>query len=159
MDTQGSDLQMIEEIRALKYRYLRAVDLKLWEELAETLCVDVVADYGSPSGGAPLSFEGRDGLVAHLSTALAGRIATQHTVTQPEIVVSGDEATGTWSMQDTVIAAEFGVLIRGGAFYHDTYRREDGVWRIASTAYQRLYETMETFQGDERFTLTAFMWS
>ena len=51
MDTQGLDLQTIEEIRALKYRYLRAVDLKLWDELAGTLCVDVVADYGSPSGG------------------------------------------------------------------------------------------------------------
>src|ERR1700756_4796520 len=39
MDTQGLDLQTIEEIRALKYRYLRAVDLKLWDELAGTLCV------------------------------------------------------------------------------------------------------------------------
>lgn len=153
------DLQTVEDIRALKYRYLRAVDLKLWDELADTLCVDVVADYGSPSGGAPLKFESRDAIVTHLSTALAGQIATQHTVTQPEITVSGDTATGIWSLQDTVIAAEYGVLIRGGAFYTDTYRREGGVWRIASTAYQRLYETMETFQGNERFTLTSFMWS
>lgn len=158
MDTQGLDLQTIEEIRVLKYRYLRAVDLKLWDELAGTLCVDVVADYGSPSGGGPLKFDSRDALVTHLSTALAGPIATQHMVTQPEIAVTGDTATGTWSMQDTVIAAEYGVLIRGGAYYVDTYRREDGEWRIASTAYKRIYETMETFQGNERFTLTDFMW-
>lgn len=153
------DLQTIEDIRSLKYRYLRAVDLKLWGDLADTLCADVVADYGSPSGGGPLKFESRDDLVTHLSTALAGAIATQHMVTQPEITVTGDTATGTWSMQDTVIAAEYGVLIRGGAYYTDTYRREDGVWRIASTAYQRIYETMETFQGNDRFTLTAHMWS
>lgn len=153
------DLQALEQIRGLKYRYLRAVDLKLWDELADTLCVDVVADYGSPSGGGPLKFESREALVGHLSTALAGPIATQHMVTQPEIAVAGDVATGTWSMQDTVIASEYGVMIRGGAYYNDTYRREDGVWRIASTAYQRIYETMETFQGNERFTLTSFMWS
>ena len=153
------DLETIETIRALKYRYLRAVDLKLWDELADTLCVDVVADYGSPSGGGPLRFESRDALVKHLSEALGGAIGTQHMVTQPEITVTGDTASGIWSMQDTVIAAEFGVVIRGGAYYNDTYRREDGGWRIASTAYERIYETMETFQGNERFALTALMWS
>jgi hypothetical protein len=152
------DLETVEAIRLLKYRYLRAVDLKLWDELADTLCEDVVADYGSPSGGGPLKFESRDALVGHLSAALSGAIGTQHMVTQPEITVDGDTASGTWSMQDTVIAAEYGVVIRGGAYYVDTYRREDGVWRIASTSYKRIYETMESQQGNERFTLTDFMW-
>lgn len=153
------DLQTVEDIRVLKYRYFRTLDLKLWDEFAQTLCEDVVGDYGSPSGGQPLHFEGRTALVDHMRTALSGQIATQHVASHPEIEVSGDEASGSWAMQDIVIAKEYGIQIRGGAYYTDTYRREDGVWRIASTAYKRIYETMETYQGNERFTLTAFMWS
>ena len=152
------DLETVEAIRALKYRYLRSLDLKLWDEFAATLCIDVVGDYGSPSGGQPLHFEGRDALVGHMRSALTGPIATQHVASHPEITVDGDTAVGSWAMQDTVVASEFGVIIRGGAYYQDTYRREDGVWRIRSTGYRRLYETMETLTGSET-TLTAFMWA
>ncbi len=34
------DLATIEEIRQVKYRYLRCVDLKLWDELAEVFTPD-----------------------------------------------------------------------------------------------------------------------
>ena len=37
-----SALDEIEAIRQLKYRYLRAVDLKLWDLLASTFAVDAV---------------------------------------------------------------------------------------------------------------------
>lgn len=152
------DLETVEAIRALKYRYLRALDLKRWDEFADTLCVDAVARYGTPSGGKPLHFEGREAVVDYMRTTLAGAIATQHVASHPDITVEGDTATGSWAMQDTVIASEFGVVIRGGAYYTDTYRREDGVWRIASTGYERIFETMETLTGAET-TLTAFMWN
>ena len=38
------DLATIEEIRQVKYRYLRCVDLKLWDELAEVFTPDATVD-------------------------------------------------------------------------------------------------------------------
>ena len=40
----------IEEIERLKYRYLRALDTKHWDEFADTLTEDVVGDYGESLG-------------------------------------------------------------------------------------------------------------
>ena len=34
------DLAALEEIRRVKYRYLRCVDLKLWDEIAEVFTPD-----------------------------------------------------------------------------------------------------------------------
>jgi len=54
------DFVALEEIRQLKYRYLRSVDEKRWDELADTLTPDATADYGTPTYGKPLSLVGRD---------------------------------------------------------------------------------------------------
>ncbi len=37
----------IDEIMRVKYRYLRALDTKHWDEFADTLTEDIVGDYGS----------------------------------------------------------------------------------------------------------------
>jgi hypothetical protein len=147
----------VEEIRQLKYRYLRALDLKHWDEFAATLTEDATGEYGSPSGGRPLSFQGRDAIVDYMRDALSNSIITVHSCTHPEISVEGDEATGSWCLDDTVIVPEHRMLIRGAAYYSDRYRREDGVWRIAHTGYDRIYETAEPFA--EGLRVTASMWS
>jgi len=41
------DLVALEEIRQVKHRYLRCVDLKLWDDLADTFTQDATADYGT----------------------------------------------------------------------------------------------------------------
>ena len=56
---------------------------------------------------------------------------TEHRVTHPEIAVNGDEATGTWYLQDRVIVAEFDFMLIGAGFYHDRYRRTADGWRIS----------------------------
>ena len=64
-----------------------------------------------------------------------------HFASQPEIDIDGDTATGTWCFEDTVIATEYRVVIKGAAFYEDRYARgEDGRWRISHTGYVRTYE-------------------
>ena len=45
-----ADLQEIEAIKRVKYRYLRALDTKHWEDFADTLTEDIVGDYGSSLG-------------------------------------------------------------------------------------------------------------
>ncbi len=74
-----------------------------------------------------------------------------HRCGQPEITVDGDKATGTWSFEDTVIAMEYRVVIKGAAFYEDSYERgADGKWRISHIGYQRIYETMSSLDDSRR---------
>ncbi|MBO2447823.1 nuclear transport factor 2 family protein [Actinomadura barringtoniae] len=152
------DLIALEEIRSLKARYLRSIDLKLWDEFAGTLAEDIVANYGSPSGGRTLNFTTRDQVVDYMRNALGDGMTTVHVVHNPELTVDGDTASGTWCLEDTVIVDEYKLLIRGACYYTDTYRRRDGEWQIASTQYQRIYEYMVPFDAMPGFKLTANMW-
>jgi hypothetical protein len=52
------DLATIEEIRQVKYCYLRCVDLKLWDELAGVFTPDATVDYGTQVYGKPLKLAG-----------------------------------------------------------------------------------------------------
>ena len=113
------DLVELEQIRRVKYRYLRCVDLKRWDEIADVFTQDATADYGTPSAGRPLRLGGRDEIVAFLRDSLGNGIITLHAAGQPEIDIDGDTATGTWRFEDTVIATEFKVAIVGAAFYED----------------------------------------
>ena len=64
----GMDQIAIREIEQLKYRYLRALDLKEWDEFGQTLAEDIDATYGTR-----LDFSGRDQVVE-----LHARVAAGH---------------------------------------------------------------------------------
>lgn len=154
------DLVVLEEIRRLKYRYTRGVDLKQWDDVAEVFTEDATADYGTMTYGAPLRFTGRAEIVGFLREKLGGGIITMHSVGQPEIDVDGADATGRWAMTDKVIVPEHRIVIEGAAYYEDTYRRgDDGRWRIRGTGYVRTYETMFSFADQPGFRLTANRWA
>lgn len=153
------DLVTVEEIKRVKYRYLRCVDTKDWDGLAQVLTEDVVADYGTPTYGRPLRLTGRDTLVGFLRDKLGADMITTHFAGQPEIDVAGDTATGTWAFEDTVIATKYRVVIAGAAFYEDRYRREDGHWRISHTGYRRTYEATYSLDDMPSFRLTANRWA
>jgi hypothetical protein len=156
----GMDLVALEEIKRLKHRYLRCVDTKNWDELAGTFAADATADYGTHAYGSPLSFTGRDAIIGFLRDKLVPGIITTHFAGQPEIDIDGDEASGIWAFQDTVIATEHSVVIAGAAFYEDRYvRGADGRWRIRHTGYQRTYEAMLSLSDLPSFRLTANRWA
>jgi len=154
------DLAALEEIRRVKYRYLRCVDLKLWDEIGDVFTADATVDYGTRALGKPIKLSGRDEIVAFLRDSLGPGIVTVHFASQPEIDISGDVATGIWSFKDTVIATEFKVLIEGAAFYEDRYARgEDGRWRISHTGYVRTYEVMMSLDDVPSLKFTANRWA
>ncbi len=64
-----ADLEAIEAIKRVKYRYLRALDTKHWDDFADTLTEDIVGDYGS-SLGKELHFTNRAELVEFMRTAM-----------------------------------------------------------------------------------------
>ena len=156
----GMDLAVLEDIRQLKYRYLRYVDQKLWDEMADVFTEDATVDYGTRAYGKPLKLAGRDEIIGFFRTALGPEIITVHAAGQPEITVDGDQASGTWRFEDTVIATEYRVVIKGAAFYEDRYERgADGRWRIAHTGYVRLYETMQSLDDVPSLKFTANRWA
>jgi len=149
------DVETLDTLRRLKYRYLRTLDLKLWDEFADTLTEDIQASYGKR-----LSFDGRDAVVEYMRNSLPGSIITVHQCHHPELTVNGDTATGTWYLEDKVISEEYRFVLEGAAFYEDTYRREaDGVWRISSTGYIRSYEAMQSLDDTPSWRLTANRWA
>jgi len=154
------DLVALEDIKRVKHAYLRCVDLKRWDELADTLAPEATANYGTPTYGDPLTFTGRAEIIGFLRDKLGPDLITTHYATQPEIEIDGDTATGTWAFEDKVIATEHQVVIAGAAFYEDTYRRcEDGRWRITHTGYTRTYEMMYSLKDLPSLKITSNRWA
>lgn len=121
-------------IERLKYRYFRTLDLKQWEDFADCFVPTATGDY------AGLIFASRDALVDYMRTNLGPGLITMHTAHHPEIDVDTDTATGTWYLEDTVLAPELAFVLEGAAFYTDRYVRTADGWRIAHTGYRRTFE-------------------
>jgi hypothetical protein len=149
------DLAVLEDLRQLKYRYLRTLDLKRWDDFADTLTPDVKTNYGEQ-----LSFDDRDSVVAFMRNSLGPTIITVHQCHHPELTIDGDTASGTWYLEDKVIVTEHRMLLTGAAFYDDAYRRcDDGRWRISRTGYQRSYEAVQSLDDLPSWKLTANRWA
>lgn len=135
------DLVEFEKIKRLKYRYVRLIDTKEWDELADLFVDDATASYGDGK----YSYEGKTAIMAFLSDAMAStNMLTSHKVHQPEIALTGPEtAKATWGLEDVVVHLDYSITIRGAAFYHDEYVKVGGDWKIKHTGYERVYEEME----------------
>jgi hypothetical protein len=153
---EPADLVQIEAIKRLKYRYLRCLDQKRWDEIGECFTDDATAAY---SGGA-YSFEGRDAIVEFLRRSMGAEdFLSSHRCHHPEIdLVGADAAHGTWALEDTVIIGAFDLMVQGAAFYEDDYVRRDGQWSIAHTGYRRSFEQLMPRASIEGLTLTASWW-
>ncbi|MGN6782919.1 MAG: nuclear transport factor 2 family protein [Marmoricola sp.] len=134
MTSSASSEHDLHDIQQLKYRYFRNLDLKRWDDFATCLLPDITADY------AGLVFDNRDALVTFMRDHMGPGLISLHQAHHPEIVVDGDEATGTWYLEDKVIVPDAQFVLEGAAFYSDRYRRTPDGWRIAHTGYRRTYE-------------------
>jgi hypothetical protein len=157
MDARLADFLAAEDIRRVKYRYLRAVDQKNWAELERVLTPDAVANYGTPAMGEPLVLDGRETILKFMRDNLGGTdIVTFHFAGQPEIDVDGDNATGTWAFEDTVIVRSARLVIKGAAYYEERYvRSADEGWRIAHIQYVRTFEMTHSFDDLPSMRLTT----
>lgn len=141
-------------IHRLKYRYLRTLDTKLWDDLADTLIPEATATYSEY-----LQFESREAFLTFLRNTLGPHVITEHHCDHPEIDVDGDRATGIWYLSDTALIPENNMLMRGSAYYNDQYVRcDDGRWRIAHTGYERTYEVVLSLGDLPSLRLTANRW-
>jgi len=132
------DLLAMEAIRVCKARYFRFMDEKRWDEWGSVFTADVRMEVPE----AAMVVDGREAVVAAVSGALEG-VRTVHHGHMPEITLTApDTAEVVWAMEDYVEFPENpdGTRsgIRGYGHYHETYRLEDGQWRIASTRLVRI---------------------
>ena len=149
-----TDLQQIELIKRLKYKYMRALDLKDWDELAECLAEDAASNYDSGK----YSFEGKKNIVDFLKKYMDRPTQiTQHHAHHPEIDLTSDtSAKGIWYLQDIVIDLDSNTTLRGAGFYHDEYERINGQWKIKLTGYIRTYEEIEERNDKIKLTTNFF---
>lgn len=136
-----TDLEQIELIKRLKYKYMRALDLNNWAELAECFTEDADSNYDSGN----YSFSGRDNIIDFLKQFMDRPTqVTQHHAHHPEIDITSDTtAKGIWYLQDIVIDLEANTTLRGAGIYHDEYEKVDGEWKIKLTGYVRTFEEIE----------------
>lgn len=149
-------LEAIEEIARLKAAYVRCVDTKDWDAMADVLTDDVEASY---AGGAHEA-SGKAALLTFLRESLgADDIHSFHCVSSPEIeITSAATARGTWAILDEVLLGALGLRVRGAGHYRDEYRLEGGRWRIARTSYRRTFEELLPLDPDGTRKLTASLW-
>lgn len=154
LELDGDTRRQLEE---LKYRYLRGIDTKDWDLVADTLCEDVVGEW---SGGA-LHFEGRDAVLGFFTDAMGREsFLSAHRVSHPELARTGERtATGIWALTDQLVDRQWEFLLFGACFYHDEYRLDpDDRWRIFRTGYQRTFEHVTPLASLPGWKLTASGW-
>ncbi|MHB8328321.1 MAG: nuclear transport factor 2 family protein [Acidimicrobiales bacterium] len=146
-------LEDIEQIRRLKYAYLRLLDTKRFDELGTLLTEDATSAFASGR----LAHDGREAIVRFLTESLGtGAIITMHSAHHPEIEVTAeDRATGTWYLEDLVIAPAHDFVLHGTALYRDEYRKVDGRWMISHTGYERIFEERRKRSTGEVLALTS----
>ena len=144
-------LEAIEAIKALKYRYLRACDLKQPEVFRECFVARGASiDYGPALG----KFDDADGIAEiYRRIALARHDGTyvvldMHHGMHPDIeLLSETEARGAWTLRfrqvDRVARSERVSTIE----YDDRYEVEDGAWRIRSCHVRMLWSMSTPLPG------------
>ncbi len=135
------DLQEIEAIKRLKYKYFRCLDTKRWDEMRECFIEDATAAYSSGK----YSFDGREQILKFLVDAMdRPTVLSAHHGHHPEIeITSATTAVGVWALADTFIDLQAGITVRGAAYYRDDYVKVNGQWKIKSTGYERTFEEIE----------------
>jgi hypothetical protein len=149
-----ADLVELAAIHQLKYRYVRFLDTKRWDDLAGLFIPDATASYG---GGA-VELAGVPAIIGFLTDSMGDEsVLTSHKVHHPEITLTGpDTAEGVWALDDVVILGSLDMTVRGASYYEDRYVKVGGDWLIAHTGYKRVYEELEPRPAERK--LTASWW-
>jgi uncharacterized protein (TIGR02246 family) len=124
----------IEAIKQLKARYFRTFDTKDWDGYRQVFTDDVAVDLTATGGK---TYTGADLFMTFMRKYLSDAVTVHHGH-MPEITItSPSTAGGIWAMEDWIWFAN-GRALHGSGHYHETYRKADGAWRIATLALTRL---------------------
>jgi hypothetical protein len=144
-------LSDFEDIRTLKHRYFRGIDTADIALLDGLFTDDIVVDYNG--GNYRVRLQGRADMLEFLANSFHSGAVAMHHGHMPEITLTGeDSADGVWYLEDIFISLEKMNHTVGSAIYKDSYRRQDGGWKIARTAYDRIIEVVRPLHPEEQIT-------
>ncbi|MEC3948207.1 nuclear transport factor 2 family protein [Sphingobium sp. HWE2-09] len=144
-------LSDLEDIRTLKHRYFRGIDTADMALLAGLFTDDIGVDYRG--GTYRVRLNGRDDMLEFLANSFHSDAVAMHHGHMPEITLTGeDTAEGIWYLEDIFINMQHRTHTTGSAIYRDQYRREQGVWKIARTEYDRVFEMIRPLSPDADIT-------
>jgi hypothetical protein len=147
-------LEDIEAIKMLKYKYFRALDSKLWDELAQCFTDDATTGYSDGD----LRFQGVDEIIGFLKSSMRDSFFGIHHGHHPEIEVTSEStAHGVWAFYSYMIDSQEKMGLRMGALYYDDYVRIDGQWRIKHTGYNTIFQEVWNREEIRSLALTAAM--
>lgn len=138
LERRLQQLEDLEAIRQLKYRYWRHLDCKQWDALAALFTADATVCYSSGK----YEFAGVEAIIGFLRDALGHErgSVTIHHGHHPEITLTGPHtATGIWALYNYMFNAAQNRAIRIGAYYDDRYVKAGGEWRFAHIGYTSLF--------------------
>jgi SnoaL-like domain len=153
----------IEEIRQLKYRYIRGLDTHDFELLTSCFTENATVWY---SDGL-FQHAGREAIIAFMRSLMVPSFVSSHTVTQPEIELTGpNTARGVWRLEDTVhltqenaVLMQSGFPLRGGgkiegaAYYYDDYAKQHDGWKISRSGFVRIFEALTAADGSYQLSV------
>lgn len=122
------------EIDALLTRYAKAVDRRDWDLYRTVFTPDARIDYTSAGGPA----SGVDEMCAWLDEALAQFPATQHLVSNIDIVFAGDSATVEAMFHNPMKMPDGSAWVTGGWYHHALVRTDEG-WRSGEMVEESAY--------------------
>ncbi|MGX4688134.1 nuclear transport factor 2 family protein [Streptomyces sp. JNUCC 63] len=134
-------LKDVEEIKKLKARYFRYVDLHWWPELRGLFTDDALFEIGESTSGPGTADEFVASIGRHLGEAMS-----VHHGHMPEIeIVDAETAHGIWAMFDVVEPSPSSgyPVLTGFGHYTEDYRKVDGQWRIARLRLTRLRRSVD----------------
>lgn len=140
----------IEEIRQLKARYFRLMDLRDWAAMGAVFCRDARFDCsegfvttaldGTVSGFTGPTVSGREAIIAWIADAFAAQTSCHHGHAHEVTILNEREAEGVVAMEDYLFGPDRKTrTYHGAGHYNERYRVEDGAWRIAETRLTRLF--------------------
>lgn len=146
-------LEEMDAIKRLKYKYVRYVDSKLWNELAQCFIPEATTSYGGK-----YNFAGLGAILDFFKKYNPPDVITKHHVHHPEIELTGENtARATWALDDYVISLKGDWSHHGTALYQDEYVKVDGEWRMKHTGYKRMFSERWTRSEIKSLKLTENM--
>lgn len=146
--------EVAEAITRQKARYGRYADTKQWHLFAAlgvpNARYSFLDNVGKPlmAGKQALVFDSPRA-VADFFTRFFSSFDTLHNIGIGDFEPSTeatDEVSAVFGFEDEVISKTLGAWaeIRGGGFYHETWKLVDGEWRIQELRMERTYQKMTT---------------
>ena len=136
-DSQLAALLDREAVGDTLYRFAEALDLRDWALYRSVFTDEVEIDYSSYRPGSRGVMRAED-WVARGRARIEPLDATQHSMSNPRVTVTGDTATCAMYIEAQHVLTRDGVTAQYliGGRYLDRLVRVDGEWRISAVALQ-----------------------